>query len=284
MKYNKEAVKEVLNPTTSIEERGSVDYMAAEPIRINSVSIDLQGEEITDEQVKNVIMNFAEVNPSLFKGGLADVRIMKGESSGFMATERNKDGNIIHIQNADIELKGGKGETFNPYQELKGAFAAIANNTPFTFKQEYSLECLWHEIRHAGAVGWKEANNKTSVNTASMEVINQFCARKSYMQFVRSIGGKAIHKKTIMNDGFGYTDEVKNFCTLLKKIGIGQGVAYKHFYKMIMTTDYESIHDKMVDFVNKRSGFATEQTKKIIAGLNASPEFFRDFLNYESRM
>ena len=278
MKYNKEAVKEVLNPTTSIEERGSVDYMAAEPIRINGVSIDLQGEDITDEQVKNVIMNFAEVNPSLFKGGLADVRIMKGESSGFMATERNKDGNIIHIQNADIELKGGKGETFNPYQELKGAFAAIANNTPFTFKQEYSLECLWHEIRHAGAVGWKEANNKTSVNTASMEVINQFCARKSYMQFVRSIGGKATHKKTIMNDGFGYTDEVKNFCTLLKKIGIGQGVAYKHFYKMIMTTDYEEIHNRLVDFIKTRGKYTTEIANSIVYWLSYNPSIFEESL------
>ncbi len=276
MKYNKEAVKEVLNPTAAIGGSGSVDYMAAEPIKINGVSIDLQGEAVTDEQVKNVIMNFAEVNPSLFKGGLADVRIMKGESSGFMATERNKGGNIIHIQNTDIELKGGKGKTFNPYQELKGAFAAIANKTPLTFKQEYSLESLWHEIRHAGAVGWKDANNKTSVNTASMEVINQFCARKSYPQFIKGLGGKAIHKKSIMNDGFGYTDEVKNFCTLLKKIGVGQGVAYKHFYKMIMTTDYDNIHDELIRFVTKRGKYSTKEASDIIKNMGALPELFKE--------
>ncbi len=94
------AVEKVVNEA---DETGSADYMAAEPIKINKAPIDLQGGEATDEQVKNVIMNFAEANPSFFKGGLADVRIMmgnyrgfyrgithlsKGEALGFMATER----------------------------------------------------------------------------------------------------------------------------------------------------------------------------------------------------
>lgn len=38
------------------------------------------------------------------------------------------------------------------------------------------------------------------------KVINQFCARKSYSQFIKGLGGMATHKKAIMNEGFGYTD------------------------------------------------------------------------------
>jgi hypothetical protein len=46
---------------------------------------------------------------------------------------------------------------FNPLHEIKGAIAAIKQQTPFTFQQEYALESLWHEILHAGAVGWSDS-------------------------------------------------------------------------------------------------------------------------------
>ena len=71
-----------------------------------------------------------------------------------------------------------------------------------TFKQEYALESLWHEIRHAQAIGWKNLRNKTDLRSRSIETINQFCARHSYRDFVKSLGGKAVNTKEIIERGF----------------------------------------------------------------------------------
>ena len=284
MKYNKEAVKEVLNPTTSIEERGSVDYMAAEPIRINSVSIDLQGEEITDEQVKNVIMNFAEVNPSLFKGGLADV-VVRNDIQGFTGNERKYDsngkwikpqGNTIYIANADFKVKDGK--IFNPFKEMKGALEAIANGKELTFNQEYSLEALWHEIRHAGAVGWGNRNNKDKTTSLPMEVINQFCARMSYRSFVHSLGGKATHSNSVILNGYGYQKTLNNFYSLLSQIGVSRVKAYKHFKDMIMRVPYENIQGELINFITSNGKYDLKDVENIVSAIRFDSTKFKTCL------
>ena len=61
-------------------------------------------------------------------------------------------GNTIKIANKTFVINSLK-DTFNPLQELKGALKAISTGVDLTFKQEYALESLWHEIRHAAAVG-----------------------------------------------------------------------------------------------------------------------------------
>lgn len=158
---------------------------------------------VTEKEVKTALTDFATANPSLFNGGLAKIEITRKKSAtAFMANRRyytkdgafdKKSGNTLVITNKDLTITSGV--VFNPLHEVKGAMKAITEKTALTFNQEYALESVWHEFRHAAAVGWKNVNLKTPVLINSMEVINQFCARLSYPSFIRGLGGKASHAK-----------------------------------------------------------------------------------------
>ncbi len=150
--------------------------------------------------------------------------------------------------------------------------------TALSFNQEYALESVWHEFRHAAAVGWKDVRLKTPLLSGSMEVINQFCARLSYPSFVRSLGGKASHAKKVMENGYGYGRNVSNFCTLLKQMKVSQKSAYRHFQDMIIKTPYEDIHGELVRFVELRGKYDKKKAEAIVSGLGFLPDAFKALL------
>ena len=242
---------------------------------------------ITDKEVKTALMDFAGANPSLFNGGLAAVRITKkkGEKA-LMANLRyynNSDGtfiksngNTLMITNKDFTLFSG--EIFNPLHEVKGAMKAIVEKNALTFNQEYALESVWHEFRHAAAIGWKDLRLKTSELTSSMEVVNQFCARVSYPNFVKGLGSKASHAKKIMEKGYGYGRSVSNFRTLLKQMKVSQKSAYKHFQNLIINTPYEEIHGELVRFVELRGKYDKKKAEAIVSNLGFPADAFKALL------
>ena len=227
---------------------------------------------ITGKEVQNTIKTFAQNNPDLFLGGLADVVITRAKGvSFFMANSRSylnstgaydMAGNTIKIANREFRLVGG--ETFNPLEEVKGALKSISTGVDMTFKQEYALESLWHEIRHAQAVGWKDLKKKTKLKSKTMETINQFCARHSYRDFVKSLGGKAVNTKEIIERGYGYGSFVSNFQTLLKHINVTQAEAHAHFKDIILKTPYEDIQMEIVKFVQAKGKYDITQAYNIV--------------------
>lgn len=240
---------------------------------------------VTERDVKVALTNFAVANPPLFNGSLAKVEITRKTGvTAFMANRRyyakgafvKARGNTLVITNKDLTTSGGT--VFNPLHEVKGAMKAIAEKAPLTFNQEYALECLWHEFRHAAALGWKDVRHRTPSLTSSMEVINQFCARLSYPSFVRSLGGKAIHTKKIMEKGYGYGQRVSNFCTLLKQMRVSQKSAYRHFQDLIIKTPYEDIHGELVRFVELRGKYDKKKAEDIVSGLGFRADAFKALL------
>lgn len=234
---------------------------------------------ISDQEVIGIIKDVDKANPGLFKGGLKEVRIIDTDQ-GFMANERASGTNILYISNKTFTVPGGR--EFNPLNELKGAMANIAKNKKnavLTFNQEYALESLWHEIRHASALGWKNVANKTNNLKNSMELINQFCARKSYRSFVRSLGGNVSHEKKIMQNGYGYYKSVRNFCYLLKEMKMSQKYAYKHFKDMIINKPYEDIHSELTRFISEKRKIKLEEAEDIISNFSSSNIDFRLFFN-----
>lgn len=147
-----------------------------------------------------------------------------------------------------------------------------------TFKQEYALESLWHEIRHAQAVGWKNLRNKTDLRSRSMETINQFCARHSYRDFVKSLGGKAVNAKEIIERGYGYGRFVSNFQNLLKHINVTQAETHAHFKDIILKTPYEEIHEEIVKFVQAKSKYDLKTAKELVKNLRMSSSEFAETL------
>lgn len=241
---------------------------------------------ITDKEVQNTIKTFAQNNPDLFLGGLTDVVITRAKGvSFFMANSRSYlnstgaydlKGNTIKIANREFRLVSG--EIFNPLEEVKGALKAISTGIDMTFKQEYALESLWHEIRHAAAVGWKNLRNKTDLRSRSMETINQFCARHSYRDFVKSLGGKAVNTKEIIERGYGYGCFVSNFQNLLKRINVTQAEAHAHFKDIILKTPYEEIHEEIVKFVQAKSKYDLKTAKELVKNLRMSSSEFAETL------
>ena len=261
----------------------------------NSLEYNLKGvilsyknlNNITDEEVKNTITNFAKNNPALFNSGLKEVLINRDKIANFfMANSRvytstrgyDMKGNTIIITDRDFNLTTD--EIFNPLEEVKGALKAIATDVDMTFNQEYALESLWHEIRHAGAVGWGDISNITKLRKDIMETINQFCARHSYGYFVKSLGGKANHIYDIIKGGYGYSDKIANFQHLLKYMNITQEEAYSYFKDIIQQQPYEKIYGILVKFVRQSIECNLTEAGKITKMMTKlEPKYFIEFLN-----
>lgn len=256
-------------------------------ISLNAIALSIKKPTfVTDDEVKTALTDFATANPSLFNGGLAAVKITNANgTNAFMRNGRahyratgayDKKGNTITIANKDFALASG--DVFNPLHEVKGAMKAIAEKQPLTFNQEYALESIWHEIRHAAAVGWKDNRHATSGLTNAMEVINQFCARMSYPSFIRGLGGKATHTIKVMEKGYGYSQSITNFNTLLKHMKVSKKAAYKHFGDMIIQKPYEDIYGELVKFVEQKGKYDNAAAQKIVKGLGLHKATFQSLL------
>ena len=221
-----------------------------------------------EKTIKSLMGYFVTSNPQLFNGGLHNVTITKA-SDEFMSTVRTYDkhtgkrlavyGNELKISNVDFTTA-----LFNPFKDLYNAVVSISNGSALSFNQEYAIECLWHEIRHAGAVGWVDFRKRTKLNTLHMEMINQFCARHSYGSFIRALGGKQRHVKEVIANGYGYQLELNNFHTLLEECGISQSEAYRFFNKKIQTAPYEDISGIIVSYISRRAKLPFETAKTLI--------------------
>lgn len=279
---NRRKVNKILKEKRST---GSDDFSKGPTIEIKGVTLSAQNSaSITDTELNKIIADFATANPELFNGGFAGIRIIEGkEAKGYMANRREykKDGtffkargNALLIANKDFITLSGN--IFNPYNELRGALRAIIDNVPLTFNQEYALESVWHEIRHASAVGWSNKSMKKKKFSGPMELVNQFCARFSYHNFVRSLGGEAIYSTKIMEEGYGYVKEVSNFCALLKEMGVHNKTAYRYFRNKIIKMPYENIESELIRFIKIKGRYSKDEAEMIVSNFNLSPEVFKD--------
>ena len=240
---------------------------------------------VTEKEVRTMIEKYAAAEPGDFYGGLAGVKMSKANDGTMMSCERLyynnsgayafQNGNTIRIYKTDHSVIDPFGNTvvFNPLHEVKEAMKSIAAKIPLSFNQEYAIESLWHEIRHAGAVGWKDIRKRTEDLTAAMECINQFCARRSYGKFLRAIGGSVSHKKEIIKSGYGYNRSVRHFEEMLAALNVSSSEAYAHFSKMIMVEPYENIFGNIVQFLVGK-GVDKQKAEMLVKTLRHSDDMF----------
>ena len=67
-----------------------------------------------------------------------------------------------------------------------------------------------------------------------MKAVHNFCARHSYSNFIKSLGGKATNTKAIIERGYGYRSWVTNFQKLLGHMGVTQSEANAYFRDIIL--------------------------------------------------
>jgi hypothetical protein len=134
---------------------------------------------------------------------------------------------------------------------------------------------MWHEILHAKSVGLG-GKRLTATQSAAMEAINQFVARRTYPEFLSQLGGKAVHKSKIVDFGFGYTNEVGNLMKVFDKYKIDADDAFKFFEKKIVTEKYEDIENILAKFLSDNG---IKKAKACVSNLSLHEGMFASFLD-----
>lgn len=261
---NREAIKKLTEAAVKTPTIGSVNWFDSlvENTKVAFLS-DKCPAALSETVIRSTVRDFATANPTLFDGGLDGLIVKRGGGGEMMhntryyemATgKRTASGNTICIRNNAIwvlDPTTGKPYRFNPFHEVSGALRAIARKQPLTYNQEYSLECLWHEIGHASAPGWADMKAITPQLTGAMEVANQYCARHSYDRFIMALGGKAAHTADVIKGGYGYSRRLTNFNALLKAKSISVKTTFTELSTALRTKPYEDIEGAMIAWLEK---------------------------------
>jgi len=176
-----------------------------------------------------VLRKYAEKYPE-FRRGFREVKTTR-TSSYFMATDC-AGGIYISL------TKRFKG--FRPAHHLKSAFQKIARGETLSFEEEYAIETLWHEVLHNNIESLRLLAPSETFQNALYETCNQFVARHTYDRFLERLGGKAVHKERVLEEGLAYYTYVKNFRTLLAHLGVDEREILPVVEKAIFT-DYHTV-------------------------------------------
>lgn len=200
----------------------------------------IKGEFPTNKEIKNILTKYAELSPNDFRNGLDDVKFLKSKSYMMQHSMAYSPmtGNWVGGSKITLSSHEFSSIKFNPLEEFRAGLSAIKKGNKMTFNQEYSFESLWHEILHA------KTNTKplrlSQLGTKNMEVVNQFCARHTYPDFIKKFGGEAIHQNEILDNGYGYKGWITDFRTKLQANNIDEKQAAKDLMPSLMK-DYSSL-------------------------------------------
>ena len=261
--------------------RDNPDYITITERSFSAISVkdivNSFGETVKDDDILNVLNHFVSENDIKLNGDLVSVNTVKSSSdTAIMFLDRE-----YRLGAGDYIKERGQSLTFvdrkyrdlnyNAYHEFKTALNSIKVGDVLTRQQEYSVENVWHELRHAQAKGWKniansdKRSNKNANSIISiMETLNQHCARRTYDGFLNSLGGTSTHKDWILKSGYGYSQEVSNFNAMLDYFKIDKAKAYKSFDDIFMNSYYEDIPNKLSEFISAEAGISKSGVNKLL--------------------
>lgn len=208
----------------------------------------IKGELPTNKEIKNILTRYAEISPEDFRRGLDEVKFLKSKSYMMQHSMSYSPRTGDWVGGSKITLSSHEFSSikFNPLEEFRNGLAAIKSGKTMTFNQEYAFESLWHEILHAKTK--TSPQRLTSIGTKNMETINQFCARHTYPDFMKKLGGTAVHQNEILENGYGYKGWITDFRGTLKKLNIDEKKAAKDLMPFLMT-DYSSVGRKTSEYL-----------------------------------
>lgn len=210
----------------------------------------IKGDIPTNKEVDTLMQAYAQKNPDDFRQGLDSVKFVQSRSYMMQhsASYNTRTMDWVGKSNITISKNTFLSIGFNPAEEFKAALGNIKAGKPLTFKQEYSLESMWHEILHAKTK--TKPGRRTNSETQAMETVNQFVARHTYPDFLKKLGGKAMHKADVLDKGYGYGSWITEFRGRLKANGISEKIALDELTPKLMS-DYGSIQIELMKFFNK---------------------------------
>jgi len=126
--------------------------------------------------------------------------------------------------------------TESPKEVLTRALGRLGR-TPLTQEEEASIQMLWHEILHnqqRDLVGydWRKPEGLL------LETLTEWGARHTYGDVVEWLGVSKTalqHQAALMTDGSGYTSAVRNFQTLLGRLGLREAEMVRPVLRLYRT-------------------------------------------------
>lgn len=105
---------------------------------------------------------------------------------------------------------------------------------------------------------------------------HQFCARRSYMDFLKKMGVEAQHQEAILKHGYGYKRELSNFHLILEKYKISEESVFNHFERRILVNEYDMIFENLVKFLREKK---VKNAEVIIKKLRWKEKKFKKFMD-----
>jgi SPP1 gp7 family putative phage head morphogenesis protein len=152
---------------------------------------------------------------------------------------------------------------FTPHKHLKDAWNKLSEGKPLIWHEEYAVESLWHEIVH-NRQKIAYTGGQQTILTRSMEIVTQWTARRTYPEFLQSLGAKPLHLESIKKDGLGYGYYIKNFDRLLKTLKIDETALLPEMQRIIDTVPRDKYLDELASYLAKESGQKASVVKKAI--------------------
>lgn len=157
---------------------------------------------------------------------------------------------------------------FNALRELKSAWNKLATGKGLDWGEEYALESLWHEITHnrqkAGNLGRGDTPERRA-----MEIFTQWTARRTYPQFLESLGGKAEHQADILKNGFGYGTRIKNFDRLLEVLKVREEDVFSEMLRLMENVSRAEYDSELKELLARLSGKDFIALAQVLEGIDS---------------
>lgn len=203
------------------------------------------------------------------KNGIQDVEFKR--FNAFMGT--NSAGRIS-ISEKVMYLPDGK--TFTPSKELLNAFKNLGRKD-LTFKQEYALEVLWHEVNHNRQLWTYRVADKGDIRNVIMETVNQWTSRRTYPEMLDRLGGfEAKWQKEVIESGYGYAPWVNRMDRLVAHVGLSDKDILDGMKKLQLETERMEYLNPLADLLAQKSGKSAGQIRAALKAIKRKDAFRRE--------
>jgi hypothetical protein len=213
---------------------------------------------------KELAKGIADKAQSFLRNSTGVTGVTQVKKNYFMATDSRG-----HFYLSTRSFTDPKMGTFSPHQNLKDAWNKLAAGKPLIWQEEYAVESLWHEIVHnRQKIAYTGGQN--NVLTRTMEIVTQWTARRTYPEFLQSMGASPAHLESIKQDGLGYGLSIKNFDRLLAALKIDETALLTEMQRIIDTAGRNKYLEELTEFLSRQSGAGKSAIRLAMSRTNKS--------------
>ncbi len=233
----------------------------------NNIAKRIPVKDISD--IKNLLTEYARIYPEHLPYGVKSVLPAEVTDDFFMAT----DGKGV-FKFAEVEYKG-----FNSRLDLLQGLENIRLSKPLTEHHEYAIESLWHEILHNRQDGLDKIIELDDLDPRRllMETLTQYISRLSYGGFIEKLGGKARHQEWVMENGYGYKNQVSRLILLFNEIGILEDIK-GDLFNINFNSDISQSLELLSEAIAKKTSLKNSKLKTVLVSMVLNDGVFNQLL------